>query len=443
MDALTQSSRLSRTAGRRGRLPGRPTGRGRRVPGRAILDNVGARIVAMVSLAVVTILVARDGGPVDVGTLALLRVLPGLAGVVAACGLPSAMGYFLAGPERGHPQLWPTILAVMGAGGLTGTAGWLVLSSFIQHFFLPAASVAVVAVAGVTVATQLPVAVGKACLQGMEDLRGCNAVMAAEEAAFLPAYLVGRLLGLHGPWLLVLALLVADVVVAVGAWLRIARRLHERGIRLRGRPERALGRRVVGFGLRSQVGGIVGLLNLRFDFLVLGAMAGTGAVGIYAVASKYAEFLRLPALAMTWVTYPRVARLGAEGFAARGRRLVPPLVLLGAAGALVLALLALPLFPAVYGVAFRSATWPAIIILGGLVAEPAAGVASAFLLGVGRPGLNSTLLGAGLLVTLVMDVILIPAHGAVGAAGASAAAYLMADILLLATMWRLTRGQRP
>lgn len=424
-----------------GRLAAQPGGRIRRLPGRAVLDNVGARIVAMVSLAAVTVLVARDGGPVDVGVLALLRVLPGLAGVLAACGLPSAMGYFVAGPDRDHPHLWPTILAVMAGGGLLGTAGWLVVSPLLQRFFLQSTSVALVMVAGATVATQLPVAVGKACLQGLEDLRGANAVMAAEEAAFLPAYLVGRVLGLDGPWLLVLALLAADLAVAAGAWLRIARRLSGTGTTLRGTPERALGRRLVGFGLRSQVGGVVGLLNLRFDFLVLGSLAGTGAVGIYAVASKYAEFLRLPALALTWVTYPRVARMGAAAFAARGRRLVAPLVALGVGGALTLALLALPLFPYVYGEAFRSATGPAVVILGGLVAEPAAGVASAFLLGVGRPGLNSALLGAGLVVTLVMDVLLIPTHGALGAAWASATAYLVTDVLLLGTLWRHTRGQ--
>ena len=411
----------------------------RRLPGRTVLDNLGSRIVAMGALAVVTVLVARAGGPGDVGVLALLRVLPGLAGVLAACGLPGAMGYFVAGPERNQPQLWPTIIAVMVAGGLAGMLAWFALTPLIQRYLISSASVAVVAVAGVTVATQLPVAVAKACLQGLGDLRGSNVVMAAEEAAFLPAYLAGHLFGLRGPWLIVVALLVADVVVAVGAWLRISRRVRGTGARLVGRAEPALAGRVLRFGLRSQVGGVVGLLNLRFDFLVLGAMAGPAAVGTYAVASKYAELLRLPALAVTWVTYPRVARMGAATFGPRARRLMAPVLAGGLLGATALALLAFPLFPWVYGEQFRAAIWPAVIIVSGLVAEPAAGVGSAFLLGSGRPGLNSLLLGAGLAVTLLLDVVLIPAHGAVGAAWASAVAYLLTDVLLVLVMWRLTR----
>ena len=51
------------------------------------------------------------------------------------------------------------------------------------------------------------------------------------------------------------------------------------------------------------------------------------------------------------------------------------------------------------------------------------------------------LLGTGLVVTLVLDLLLIPGHAAVGAAWASAAAYLSTDVLLVLAMWRMTRNQ--
>jgi O-antigen/teichoic acid export membrane protein len=415
--------------------------RRRDLPGRAVMDNLGSRIIALAAVAAVTVLVARAGGPNDVGVLALLRVLPGLAGVLAACGLPSAVGYFIAGPDRDHARLWPTLIAVMIAGGLAGTLIWFSLAPLIQRFFISSTTVAVVAAAGVTVLTQLPVSVAKASLQALEDLRGSNVVMAGEEVAFLPAYIAGHLLGLRGPWLIVVALLVADVVVAIGAWVRISRRVRGTGAQLYGRADLGLAGRVLRFGLRSQVGGVVGLLNLRFDFLVLGAMAGPAAVGTYAVASKYAELLRLPALAVTWVTYPRVARMGPSRFGPRARRLMVPLLAGGLLVAAALSLMAFPLFPWVFGEQFRDAIWPAVIIVCGLVAEPAAGVGSAFLLGSGRPGLNSLLLGAGLVVTLVLDVLLIPAHAAAGAAWASASAYLLTDVLLVLVMLRLTKAR--
>jgi len=75
------------------------------------MANVGARVAALVSLAVATLVIARAGGPAAVGPDALLRVLPGLAGVVISSGLPGAVTYFLAGPHRDDRRLPLTIPA--------------------------------------------------------------------------------------------------------------------------------------------------------------------------------------------------------------------------------------------------------------------------------------------------------------------------------------------
>ncbi|EWT01753.1 hypothetical protein N865_07660 [Intrasporangium oryzae NRRL B-24470] len=413
-----------------------------RIPGRAVLDNISARLIAILALAAATVVVARVGGAADVGVLALLRVVPGLFGVLAACGLPGAMGYFLAGPEGTARRLWPTILAVLAAGTALGTAAWFVLLPAIHAILFPTTTTLVMVLAGLSVATQLPVAVGKSSLQGLDDLKGSNVVTAAEEVAFLPAFAIGYLLGLRGPLLLVVTLIAADVLVAAGAWLRLGHRVHARGMRFLGRPDRPLARRVVTFGLLGQVGGLVGLLNLRLDFLVLGSMAGPGPLGVYAVASKFAELVKLPALAVTWVTYPRVARQGAAGASRDVARQLPWLLGLGLAVAAALALAASPLLPALYGQEFAAAVTPAVIIVAGLVVSPAGGLASGFLLGTRRPGTNSAVLAVGLVVTIVLDLLLIPSQGVVGAAVASAVAYLVTDLTLLGVLRRLMARAR-
>ena len=405
---------------------------------RSVVGNVGARLVALLSIALVTVLVARTGGADDVGVLALMRVLPGLVGVVAACGLPGAMGYFVAGPDAKHRGLWPTVLATMAVGGLLGTAVWVVLTPLVHDHLMGTTTTAVVLATGATVATQLPVAVGKSCLQALGDARGSNIVTAAEEAVFVPAFVALWVVGLRGGWLLVASLLLADVVVAVHAWVRIAKRVHERGGRLTGRPDLALARRMAAFGGRSQVGGILNLLNLRLDVVVLGAMTGPAQVGVYVVASKYAELLRLPGLALTWVTYPQFAGR-ADGARHPEWLRVGRLVALGAVAAVVVAGSATVVLPLLYGEAFRDAVLPAVWICLGLVVEPAAGVASGYLLGSGRPGLNSLILGGGFIVTLVLDLLLIPRHGSLGAAWASAVAYLVTDVLLVRSWRRLVR----
>lgn len=409
------------------------------LPGRGLFGNLAARVIALAAVALVTVLVAREGGADDVGLLALMRVLPGVIGMLAACGLSSAVGYFVSGPERDHPRLWPTLHSIMAAGAVGGALVWFALTPVIHHRLMSTTTSAVVAAVGVTVATQVPVGVAKACLQALGDARGASIVIAAEEAAFLPAYALGWGVGLRSGWLLVTALFIADVVVAVGAWIRIARQVRAGSPlppRQLGRPDRALGTRIVRFGLRSQVGGVVSLLNLRLDVVILGAFASPVTVGVYVVASKYAELLRLPAVALTWVAYPTVARQGAGSFARRAGRSVSVLLPIGVVTAAVLALSAFPLLPLVYGHQFSEATWPAAWIALGLVAEPAAGLASAYLMGTGRPGTNSLILGVGLAITIVLDLLLIPTYGALGAAVASAVAYLTTDLVLLGAMQR-------
>ena len=68
-----------------------------------------------------------------------------------------------------------------------------------------------------------------------------------------------------------------------------------------------------------------------------------------------------------------------------------------------------------------------------------ASVITAFFYGVGRPGLNSSAVAGGLVATVVLDLLLIPSFEATGAAVASAVAYTLSTLFLLALFWRTAR----
>lgn len=408
--------------------------------GKSVLANVSARVCALAGLAVATIVVARAGGPADVGAYALLRMLPGLVGVLAVAGLPNALAYFLAGPRRNAPALWPTITALGIAGAVLGFAAWWAAAAPIQRLFFPGDSTATIAMAGGTVATQLYLTVAKTALQGLGDRTRADVVIAAEELAFLPCYLIVLLTGVSGTAALAVGLAAADLCVAVPAWHRV-RRVSHAG-RLLGQPDRRLAGELVSYGTRGQVGGLITLLNLRLDFAFLGAIAGPAILGTYAVASKYAELLRLPGTALTWVCYPRLAGIAEADVPARARRYARPALFTVLLPAALAYLLSGPVIRLLYGARFDDAVPQAQVLLTGMLLAGAAGVASAHLYASGRPGVNSVVLGVGLLVTVVLDVLLIPTHGALGAAWASMVAYLVTDALLIATMLRLTSGVR-
>jgi O-antigen/teichoic acid export membrane protein len=401
--------------------------------------NIAARSGALASLALATLLVARIGGPSSVGVYVLLRILPGIVGLLLSSGLPGAAPYFLAGSNRGDARLRGTLIGIVCVGGVVGTALWILTTPLLGRLFFEDVPSAAVALAGLTVLTQLLFASTKACLQGLDDLSGTNWAIFLEEFLFVPAYLLLGAIGVPGNYAIVLALLLADSLATGMCVVRLARRDF---FVAPGRPHLPLARRVCAFGARGQVGNLVSLLNYRLDFVILGALSGPAVLGTYAVASKLAELLRIPAQSLFWVLYPRFAQESADEAESHARRLVPRAGAAVAVGAIPLALLAGFIVPAVYGHSFTPAIIPAQIILVGVAGEGVAGVITAFLYGRGRPGLNSLATGGGLVVTVVLDILLIPRFGAVGAAWASTAAYLTTTALLVLSLQRLARERQ-
>jgi O-antigen/teichoic acid export membrane protein len=80
------------------------------------------------------------------------------------------------------------------------------------------------------------------------------------------------------------------------------------------------------------------------------------------------------------------------------------------------------------------------VILLGLTIDGMGGVITAYLYGVGRPGLNSWAMAVGLVLTVVLDVLLIPRFGAMGAAIASAVAYVASTCALVAFYWKVNHS---
>jgi O-antigen/teichoic acid export membrane protein len=401
-----------------------------------MLANVLARAGALVSLALATLCVARTGGPAAVGIYTLLRVLPGILGLLVSSGLPGAAPYFLAGPSRSNPRLRGTLIALAIVGGIAGTALWVAFAPLLEKVFFHHISNGIIALAGLTVLTQLLFGATKACLQGLDDLPGTNWAIFLEEFIFLPVYLALHGVGLQGNYGIVIGLLVADVVPTLISSARLARKGF---FETPGRPLLSLARTISAFGARGQIGNLVSLLNYRLDFVILGIMTGPAVLGSYAVASKFAELLRLPSLSFFWVLYPRFAQETDVQAEVRARRLIPRAGVVVAAAAVPLALVAGFVVPTVYGEAFRPAIVPAQIILLGLSAEGIAGVITAFLYGRGRPGLNSIATGVGLFATVILDLVLIPRFGAVGAAWASTVAYLSTSGMLVVSFRVLAR----
>ena len=138
----------------------------------------------------------------------------------------------------------------------------------------------------------------------------------AEEAAFLPVYVAAPAvpprdkLADDAPW----SARTCSLSPASPPGSHCADTCAAGGKLMSGSPERS-----AGYGIRGQVGGMLSLVNLRLDVAILGALVGPGTLGVYAVASKYAELLRLARAGHHVRAVPAPGRRGTAEGGGRGR----------------------------------------------------------------------------------------------------------------------------
>jgi len=171
------------------------------------------------------------------------------------------------------------------------------------------------------------------------------------------------------------------------------------------------------------VGKLANMLNWRLDLMILSMLASTEVVGYYAVASKMAELFRPLSASLTFVLRPVIASLPITEARARGVALYRRVFLINLAAIVLMALTGKMLILRLFGPEFIAAVPAFYILLFGLAAHGADPVLNGYNVGIGRPEYNTYTALAGLVITLVGDVMFIPTYSLIGAAVTSSVAY--------------------
>lgn len=175
------------------------------------------------------------------------------------------------------------------------------------------------------------------------------------------------------------------------------------------------------FGAKGVAGGMLADLNTRIDILVLGLMADDRAVGIYSLASVFAEGLFLLNTTLRLNFDPMIARLyhtkqwdALHHLVSTGKRM-------GYLGMIGIGGIAILLFPWVLEwithQADYSESWPVFAVLAiGIILASGYIPFGGMLQQGGHPGSQSLLTGLIVVTNLVGNLVLIPWFGAMGAA---------------------------
>jgi O-antigen/teichoic acid export membrane protein len=197
-----------------------------------------------------------------------------------------------------------------------------------------------------------------------------------------------------------------------------------------GRPDLRLMARALGFGLKTHAGRVMLLGNWRLDQWLLGAISGARELGLYSVAVAWAEALSYLPTVVKFVQRPYLVR-SAAGDAVRQAAAAFRVAIL-VTGVLMLSMvLAAPLLCVTFfGEPFRGSIVELRVLVLGAVGMVALTIFGNALVARRKPVLSSVALGAGLVCTLVLDLVLIPPYAGIGAAAASSIAYTTAGAIM-------------
>ena len=359
-----------------------------------------------VLLVLLWVVLARLWGPDRYGWFNYLFVIITLSGVMADFGLDVLLTRSVASGTRAIPRrlLNCKFVTVLGSLAVFGAAAWCFPAGLSKPFLLLFAGVLLFSITNFL----------NGFLRGIDRLDLEAKVGLLQKSTFVLGSIFGVWVMHYGlPWV-GLCYLISH---ALGFCLTWGLMLPYRPLILRDALERDSLYKSLSHALPLLCVALLMFLSLRLDIFLLKWLAGPGTVGIYAAAFRFIEGFVLISTAYMMALFPRlVAYRGKSGvFSSMVRRSLTLLVSSGLLAAVLICWLAPYLTAGLMGPAFISSEG---ILRGLTVVLPAfftSALLGQILIAHSKQHLYALALGAGMGISVAVDLWTIPLWGAWGA----------------------------
>jgi len=385
-----------------------------------------------------SVLIARTVGPTGKGSLDLIIATAALLAMALSMSLPQGVTFVVAqGKVAANVIAYQLVFVSILQASVALIV--LVLLRFTSYFqlFLPNWGLWILGGVVLYVWVDLITKFWAAILIGQQQIAIVNnSEFVGRVTQFVSVFLLGGALYLAGKQLsvgfLFLVTLSASVLISVLLFASLGFKFQ------RSRDLNGL-KGALAFAVPCYAANLAQFLNYKLDVFVVGFFAGAASVGRYTLAVSLGQLLWLMSNSVASVLLPKVAASTDDGGSIRHTALVTRLSLWATAlCGLALAVLATQAIPLLYGEAFRPSIMPLIWLLPGIVVFSVANVLAAYIAGIGKPRLNLIVSGVSLVVTIGLDLALIPNLNIVGAAIASTVSYSLSALLLIVFFIRET-----
>jgi len=390
--------------------------------------TMGGQALTILLGLMTTAIIARWLGPTGKGQFELVMLIPQILSLLLSFGISTANVYFSGIQRVPVAALSANSVAFSLVGSaLGGIVLLLMITSPLISRIVPGVPVRLVCLAMLSLPLALLGANLSSILLGLRRFITLSGLRVFQAAVLVPLLLVSVKwlnLGISGA-------IVASIMASAFFVSAVALKLRREGGLLLPSWNYPIGKATLSYGLRGYVGNLLQFFNYRLDSFLVNLFIGAAGVGIYSVAIVLAELLWQLPNAVSVVIFPKAANSDPKEMNRFTPRVFWVVLGLSSLGAVGLGLTGKAAIRLIFSERFLDAYSPMLVLLPGVVLLGAGKVLSNDMAGRGYPHYNSIVAGLTLVATLVLDLVLIPKLGVLGAALASTVAYSSTFVLSL------------
>jgi O-antigen/teichoic acid export membrane protein len=393
-----------------------------------------SQILSLLAAFAINLAISRTLGDTGKGLVTLLVYIPSVLFSISHLGMGAASQYFISrndGSPRAHLSnalVFPLMASVLVIGAFC--IGYEIWKPLVNNLPLSTMVVALIAVPLMIIyelCSQQLVAHGRIMQKSVSDVaQTYAALIAIIIVLLLPGRSAQRVFaGYVFGW-------------SIGAALNLY--YSTRIVGLPTTPSWKLFTKSFRYGVWIYVNSIVTYLLTRADFFILVALQSSiGLGGVYSVAAGLTMPLIMVPYAVQTVFFPRASAQSDEDANRSTPFYFRQLVLVMTSLAVLAALLSHPVL-LLFGGSFVAGQVPMLILLVATILKGTGGILSVHVLGRGRSGVMTSVTAMTLAVALLLNYLLIPPLGMIGAALATAGAYAAQNVLLVFMFRTVARG---
>ncbi len=373
------------------------------------------------------------------GIYSLVILLPALATAFANLGIAPATVYLVAHKEIPEEDIFSTNMILTMVSSVLGVAISLVLAIFFNDLLFPGVDKALLLAATLNIPVSMLATNLAAVLLGKQDFRSYNTIT-------LFPQVVQLILSFILVWLLKLGIQGAVAMYLTSSFLYLVILVRflvkSKGVGYHFNFKRIIrhSKRSMKFGLKAYIANVIGFLNYRIDKIILNSLLGITALGYYDVAVESAEKLWVLSSSIAAVVFPKISSLEEDEERNQLTLLVLKNLFLASTAIGVIAFFLIrPAMVLLYGVEFEPAADGFKLLLPGIIAVGLSRILANDMSGRNKPEVSAVVSLVGLVLNIILNFVLVPRFGFLGASISSSISYTTLFIIRWMLFLRISR----